>query len=57
MTQSELAKVYYGKDTSENKSNISIMIHNLLECHVLDIWDRSTSKNNGYDYYRYRLNS
>lgn len=57
-TMNELAKGFYGADTKEdNKSNISVMINNLLECHILDIWDRKTSKNNNFEYYIYRLNS
>lgn len=57
-TMNELAKGFYGADTKEdNKSNISVMINNLVECHILDIWDRKTSKNNNFEYYIYRLNS
>lgn len=57
MTQLDLSKAYYGNNTTENQSNISKMIKNLLDCHIIDIYDIHTSKNNGYDYYRYRLNS
>lgn len=55
--QRDLAKAFYGNDKAENQSNISKMINNLLECHILDIWDRGTSKNNNFEYYIYRLNS
>jgi hypothetical protein len=57
MTQSDLAKAYYGNNTTENKSNISKMIKNLLDCHIIDIYDTEVSKNNNFEYYRYRLNS
>lgn len=57
MTQSDLAKAYYGNNATDNQTNISKMIHNLIDCHVLDIWDKNSSRNNGFDYYRYRLNS
>ena len=55
-SQSDLAKRFYGDSTSENQANISAMIHNLVECHMLDIWEITTSKNNGWEYLRYRLN-
>jgi hypothetical protein len=57
MSQMDLARAYYGNGTTENQSNISKMIKNLLDCHIIDIYDIHTSKNNGYEYYRYRLNS
>lgn len=55
--QRDLAKSFYGNDKAENQGNISVMINNLLECHILDIWDRKISKNNSFEYYIYRLNS
>ena len=55
--QSELAKGFYGADTTEGQGNISKMINNLLECHILDIWERQVSKNNSFEYYIYKLNS
>lgn len=57
MTQSDLAKAYYGNSTTENQTHISKMIKNLLDCHIIDIYDIEQSKNNGFEYYRYRLNS
>lgn len=57
INQKELAKAFYGSDKAESQSNISKMINSLLECHILDIWERQPSKNNGFDYYIYRLNS
>jgi hypothetical protein len=57
ISQSDLAKQYYGNSTTENQTHISKMIKNLLDCHIIDIYDIETSKNNGYEYYRYRLNS
>jgi hypothetical protein len=56
MSQVDLAKAYYKNNTTENQANISKMIKNLIDCHIIDIYDIRTSKNNGYDYYRYRLN-
>ena len=55
-SQSDLAKRFYGDSTSENQAHISEMIHNLIESHMLDIWEITTSKNNGWEYLRYRLN-
>ena len=55
-SQSDLAKRFYGDSTSENQANISEMIHNLIDSHILDIWDKQASKNNGWEYLRYRLN-
>lgn len=57
ITQSDLAKAYYNDVTTENKTNISKMIKNLLDCHIIDIYDTQVSKNNNFEYYRYRLNS
>ena len=57
ISQSDLAKAYYGNSTTENQTHISKMIKNLLDCHIIDIYDINTSKNNQYEYYRYRLNS
>ena len=57
INQSDLSKRFYGSDKAENQSNISKMINNLLECHILDIWERGQSKNNNFEYYIYRLNS
>lgn len=57
INQRELAKAFYGSDKVENQSNISKMINSLLECHILDIWERQPSKNNNFEYYIYRLNS
>lgn len=57
MKQIDLAKAYYGNNTTDNQANISKMIHNLIECHILDIWETKISKNNGFEYYKYRLNS
>lgn len=44
------------KEMDTDQKNISVMIDNLLEVHILDIWYRNKSKNNGFDYYTYRLN-
>ncbi len=55
-SQSDLAKRFYGDSTSENRTHISVMIHNLVECHMLDIWKKNISKNNGWEYLYYRLN-
>lgn len=57
INQEELAKLYYGRITREGQGNISKMIDNLKECHILDVWERKPSKNNGYEYNIYRLNS
>lgn len=57
MTQSDLAKAYYGNNITENQTHISKMIKNLLDCHIIDIYDIEQSRNNGFNYYRYRLNS
>lgn len=57
INQKDLAKAFYGNDKSDSQSNISKMINNLLECHILDIWERNPSKNNGFEYYIYKLNS
>ena len=57
INQEELAQIYYGKITKEGQGHISDMINNLIECHILDIWERATSQNNGYNYNIYRLNS
>ena len=57
VNQYELAKIYYGRITKEGQGHISEMLNNLLECHILDIWERQTSKNNGFTYNIYRLNS
>lgn len=57
LNQNELAKKYYGKDTAENQGHISNMISNLIECKILEIYDKQISKNNGFEYNIYRLNS
>ena len=57
INQEELSKIYYGKLTKNGQGHISEMINNLIECHILDIWERQTSKNNGFTYNIYRLNS
>lgn len=58
LNQKELSKFYYGdKSKINNQSNISEMINNLIECKILDIYCKNTSKNNGYEYNIYRLNS
>ena len=54
-SQTDLAKKYYGSCTDENRTNINKMIHNLIEAHVMDIWDKQNSKNNGWTYNIYRL--
>lgn len=33
------------------------MINNLIECKILDIYNKEVSKNNGFEYNIYRLNS
>ena len=35
---------------------VSKLIESLLDAHLLDIYYRGTSKNNGYDYNVYKLN-
>ena len=57
LSQSDIAKKYYGNNTTENTTHISKMIKNLIDCHILDIYDIGTSSNNSFSYYRYRLNS
>lgn len=58
INQDEIAKAYYGDSNKENnQSNISVMINNLIECKILEIYNKEQSKNNGYDYNIYRLNS
>lgn len=44
------------KEMGLTQGRISVMINNLLEEKLLGIWYRQPSKNNGYDYYVYRLN-
>ena len=56
-SQLDLAKKFYGNTTTENRNHINRMIHNLLDSHILDIWDKQASKNNGWKYNIYRLNS
>lgn len=57
INQSELAKMFYGKDTTENQGNISRMVKNLTECKIIEIYDKQVSKNNAFAYNVYRLNS
>ena len=51
MNQSEIAKAL---DVTQGR--ISQMIDNLLDEKLLSIWYREPSKNNGFEYYIYRLN-
>jgi len=44
-------------DLGTDQGNISKMINNLLECHIMDIWERQKSEHNGFEYNIYRLNS
>lgn len=44
------------KDLDITQGRISQMIHNLLTEKLLSVWYREPSKNNGFDYYIYRLN-
>lgn len=39
------------------QGRISVMINNLLDEMLLSIWYRQPSRNNGFDYYVYRLNA
>ena len=55
-SQLDLAKKFYGNITTENRNHINIMIHNLIGSHILDIWDKQTSKNNRWEYLRNKLN-
>lgn len=56
-SQIDLAKKFYGNSTTENRVHINTMIHNLIECHILDIWDKQASRNNGWNFNIYRLNA
>lgn len=56
LSQSDIAKRYYGNNATENKTHISKMIKNLIEYHILDIYEIGISKNNNYEYYKYRMN-
>lgn len=51
INQDELAK-----DLGISQSRVSQMIHNLLFEKLISVWYRQPSKNNGFDYYIYRLN-
>ena len=51
VNQSDLAK-----DLGVTQGRISVMINNLLDEKLLDIWYRQPSQNNGFEYYIYRLN-
>lgn len=57
LNQEELAKKYYGNATTENQGHMSEMINNLIECKILEIYEKQTSKNNNFEYNIYRLNS
>ena len=57
LSQSEIAKVYYKNESTDNQSNISNMINNLIDCRLMDIYDIKSSKVNSFDYYCYRLNA
>ena len=57
LSQSEIAKVYYKNESTDNQSNISNMINNLIDCRLMDIYDIKSSKINSFDYYCYRLNA
>ncbi|MDK0977816.1 hypothetical protein P5F65_14080 [Clostridium perfringens] len=57
INQVELANKFYGVNKEENQGNISEMINNLIECKILDIYNKEVSKNNGFEYNIYRLNS
>lgn len=50
-TQIDLAKAM-----GVTQGRISVMINNLLDELLLSVWYREPSKNNGFDYYIYRLN-
>jgi len=45
-----------GKDLGITQSSISRLIKGLLESHMLDIYYKGNSKNNGFEYNVYRLN-
>lgn len=45
-----------GKEFGLTQGRISQMIENLLDEKLISIWYRGQSKNNGFDYYIYRLN-
>ncbi len=49
-------QVDLAKDLGLTQGRISQMINNLLEEKLLSIWYRQPSKNNGFDFYIYRLN-
>lgn len=51
INQSDLAK-----DLGVTQGRISVMINNLLDEKLLSVWHRQPSKNNGFEYYVYRLN-
>lgn len=55
-TQNELAKSYYGSDTTTNKGNISKMIDGLIDSKLLEVWSINKDEK-GREYYIYRLNA
>jgi len=52
----QFRQVDLAKDLGVTQGRISTMINNLLEEKIISIWYRKPSKNNGFDYYIYRLN-
>ena len=51
VNQNDLAK-----DLGTDQAKISRMINNLIDEKIISLWEVNKSKNNGFDYYTYRLN-
>ena len=52
----QINQIDLAKDLGVTQGRISVMINNLLDEKLLSVWHRQPSKNNGFEYYVYRLN-
>lgn len=52
----QINQIDLAKEFGVAQQRISLMINHLLDEKLLSIWYRGQSKNNGFDYYVYRLN-